>query len=270
MSNNLTFDAFASFHVPDRLVAASTAEKYRGFMQAACQSIGHVKIDAITSQHIQSCLADYADTKAPSSVAGFHSFIRSVLRQAGSSAADGIKGRVRQPNTRVLDTDEAGRLRTHLDGVVDFAVANALLVLLGTGIRRGELLNLTVDDWREGARQLHISRSKNGRVRAVDVPDWVVPVLDRQAAGRGLDCVLFDVSKDAMRRGLNAACSALGLPAVRLHDLRHTRITHLLLQGAPSLYVSQQAGHSSPAFTLTRYGHLIAASAAQRRTWCNV
>jgi integrase len=47
------------------------------------------------------------------------------------------------------------------------------------------------------------------------------------------------------------------LRTVRLHDLRHTYASLLLQDGTELLYVSQQLGHHSAAFTLQVYGHLL-------------
>jgi len=44
---------------------------------------------------------------------------------------------------------------------------------------------------------------------------------------------------------------------IRPYDARHTFVTHLLEAGANPVYVKQQAGHHSAAFTLDVYGRLI-------------
>jgi integrase len=44
---------------------------------------------------------------------------------------------------------------------------------------------------------------------------------------------------------------------LRFHDLRHGFASLLLAWREPILYVSQQLGHSSAAFTLSTYAHLI-------------
>ena len=54
--------------------------------------------------------------------------------------------------------------------------------------------------------------------------------------------------------------SALGedvLPVIRLHDLRHTHATILLLAGVPVHVVSQRLGHASPTITLSVYAHVM-------------
>ena len=47
------------------------------------------------------------------------------------------------------------------------------------------------------------------------------------------------------------------LPVIRLHDLRHTHATILLLAGVPVHVVSQRLGHASPTITLSVYAHVM-------------
>ena len=49
----------------------------------------------------------------------------------------------------------------------------------------------------------------------------------------------------------------MDLPRVRFHDLRHTHISELLLDGHPVITVSKRAGHKSAHMTLDIYGHLL-------------
>jgi integrase len=47
------------------------------------------------------------------------------------------------------------------------------------------------------------------------------------------------------------------LPKIRLHDLRHTRATLMLAAGVPVKVVSERLGHSTPAFTMAVYQHVL-------------
>jgi integrase len=47
------------------------------------------------------------------------------------------------------------------------------------------------------------------------------------------------------------------LPAVTFHGLRHSHATHLLRQGVNAKIVAERLGHSTPAFTLARYSHVL-------------
>ena len=48
-----------------------------------------------------------------------------------------------------------------------------------------------------------------------------------------------------------------GLKGVRFHDLRHTFASLMLLRGAKPKVISEALGHSSVAFTMDTYSHII-------------
>ena len=48
-----------------------------------------------------------------------------------------------------------------------------------------------------------------------------------------------------------------GLKGVRFHDLRHTFASLMLLRGAKPKVISEALGHSSIAFTMDTYSHII-------------
>ena len=48
-----------------------------------------------------------------------------------------------------------------------------------------------------------------------------------------------------------------GLPAARLHDLRHTSVSLMIQAGVPLALVSKRLGHSSISITSDVYGHLL-------------
>ena len=49
----------------------------------------------------------------------------------------------------------------------------------------------------------------------------------------------------------------MDLPRIRLHDLRHTHATLMLKEGEPVKVVSERLGHSSVAFTMQVYQHVL-------------
>ena len=56
---------------------------------------------------------------------------------------------------------------------------------------------------------------------------------------------------------------AVDLSVIRLHDLRHTHATHLLMAGVNVKVVSERLGHSSVSFTLDTYGHVMPGQQAE-------
>ena len=47
-----------------------------------------------------------------------------------------------------------------------------------------------------------------------------------------------------------------GLPLIRLHDLRHSHISHLIHLGVNPVAIAHRAGHENVSITLNTYGHL--------------
>jgi site-specific recombinase XerD len=47
------------------------------------------------------------------------------------------------------------------------------------------------------------------------------------------------------------------VPKMRIHDLRHSAVAILMAQGVSARSITEPLGHSSVAFTLQIYGHLM-------------
>jgi integrase len=62
--------------------------------------------------------------------------------------------------------------------------------------------------------------------------------------------------RNVLRRFQNILAFA-GLPKMRIHDLRHSAVAILIAQGVNIKAISELLGHSSVAFTLQVYGHLL-------------
>ncbi len=64
-------------------------------------------------------------------------------------------------------------------------------------------------------------------------------------------------SSNLVRRSFKPLLKSAGLPALRLHDLRHTAATLLLRKKVPSKVVSEMLGHSNIGITLNIYSHVL-------------
>jgi integrase len=63
------------------------------------------------------------------------------------------------------------------------------------------------------------------------------------------------VDHKAVRERFWKLCDAAGVPRIRVHDLRHTAATLMLLAGVNVKVVSERLGHASIAITLSNYAH---------------
>ena len=61
---------------------------------------------------------------------------------------------------------------------------------------------------------------------------------------------------ERLRVRFGRACRAVGVPPIRLHDLRHTMATAALQAGIHPKVVLERLGYSSIAITLDTYSHV--------------
>lgn len=141
--------------------------------------------------------------------------------------------------------------------------------LFWTGCRRGEALAVCRDDVK--GNKVHIWRSikhyKNGflplkvdsceRTISLDARTAAViaPLLDHA------DPFVFgekqSLSISSLQRVFTAAIKESGVPAIRIHDLRHSHATLLINSGVNIVAVSRRLGHASINQTLKTYTHLL-------------
>ena len=68
------------------------------------------------------------------------------------------------------------------------------------------------------------------------------------------------VHPDYFSQTFDRTVKRLGLPKIRLHDLRHTHATLGLAAGVPIKVMSDRLGHATTAFTMDVYMHAIPAN----------
>ncbi len=152
-----------------------------------------------------------------------------------------------------------------------------LTVLLAgwCGLRREEVLGLQIDDvdlsdpehprltvrrsWVRGHGALGAGPTKNGEHRVIEVPAPVGEALREHVAVHAGSPWLFPGGRGAvdprvLDRQWRRATEALGLPAYRFHELRHTALTNFGKTGATVAEIKTFGGHASIA-AAARYWH---------------
>jgi len=109
-------------------------------------------------------------------------------------------------------------------------------------------------------------KSRHGR-RDVPIPHSLVVELRRQRAdtewAADTDPVFPSTTgtvlmpSNVFSRSLKPAAGEAGVPWIGFHTFRHTCASMLIAEGRNIVQVSRWLGHHSPAFTLTRYAHLM-------------
>lgn len=151
-------------------------------------------------------------------------------------------------------------------------VRSFFMVLLDTGLRLGEALDLEWQDIDLVAGTLHVRRSKAKRPRLVGLPQRLrleLKALSAAAGGeprghvyRAARATHFTL-RCSWRNAFKRAAAAIGYPRMRIHDLRHLHAVNLVRVGVDLPTVQTVLGHTTLISTL-RYAEYADGSAARR------
>jgi integrase len=159
---------------------------------------------------------------------------------------------------------------------------------ISTGLRQAELLGLRWRDVdldllsisvsrvlykRRGVCQFKEPKTSHSRRRVAMTPKLALFLREYQADRKAvyqqlgkvltLDSLVFGTPEgkpldpSMLSHEFAKAVKMAGLEGVRFHDLRHTFASLMLLRGAKPKVISEALGHSSVAFTMDVYSHII-------------
>jgi site-specific recombinase XerD len=145
-----------------------------------------------------------------------------------------------------------------------------LALLYGTGLRRGELQRLDVDDWSRADGSLRIDGRKTQRERQVPVPELVYRCLETylplrhnklEQIGRLDEPALFlsrsgqRLSEASISLAVHGLAQRAGVQLHSVHQFRHTCASDLIAAGVRLPEVQQILGHAGIGTTM-RYLHV--------------
>jgi integrase len=283
-------------------VRASTWRRYETTVRnALIPHLPDIRLGALTTSHIEALNEETLGSASAARKA------RVVLGTALQYAVDTHRIPGNPCHSRVLRLTVARRdwvildrtdTRNLLDAAKTQPRLEALYVLaVTTGMRVGEICAVRWQDidLDKGTLKVNatINRDENNHLarlatksdrakRTIRLPDIAVEALRRTPHDEGETLVghrdlVFKGNGDFLdpstltKHHFAALLKAAGLPPMQFHDLRHTYITHALEDGVMPHTVSEIVGHSSAAFTLSRYAsvtrgmHDAAVEATNRR-----
>jgi integrase len=225
------------------------------------------------------------------SVCMMHRVLSQAMKQAvkwqllAQNPCDAVSPpRVERRQMIVLDADGTA-------GIIEAARSKALFmpILLGAlcGLRRGELAALRWRNIDVEAGQISVVASleqtnsgvrlkppKSGRARTVALPSLAIEELRRHRLKQAEQLLRVGTRQSEEThvclqpnyqpwapRNLSSAfikfIKASGLRRVRLHDLRHSHATHLLMANVHPKIVQERLGHANIATTMDLYTHVM-------------
>ena len=149
------------------------------------------------------------------------------------------------------------------------ASRTAFSLLFWTGMRSGELLALTREDFDLEAGTVSITKSyaRQNREdlilppktpksrRVVTMPPFLCELMAEylQLAPEGR---IFPQTKHFLFHEMNRGCVKSGVQKIRVHDLRHSHASFLIEKGFSPLLIAERLGHENIQTTLQIYSHL--------------
>jgi len=255
-------------------------------------ALGHIQLKALYPQAIQSYYGKAVEKLSPRTVAKHHRLLSQALKYA---VRQGFLAR--NPCELVDSPSWKGKaMRTLTPGEVEvlFTIAEdnyyypVYYTAVSTGLRQAELLGLRWRDIdlymlsisvsrvlykRRGICQFKEPKTAHSRRRVAMTPKLALYLREYKAERERLSCELGkELALDdlvfpsiegkpldpcVLSHNFTRIVKKAGLENVRFHDLRHTFASLMLLRGGKPKVISEALGHSSVAFTMDTYSHII-------------
>ena len=149
----------------------------------------------------------------------------------------------------------------------------AFEMLYWCGIREGELLALTPADFNFEKNTVSINKSYqrlNGQDlittpkteksnRTITMPQFLADEMKdylRMLYDVGENERMFTVTKSYLHREMDRGAKKAGVKRIRIHDIRHSHISHLIDMGFSAIAIADRVGHESIDITYN-YAHLF-------------
>lgn len=261
-----------------RRLSDKTRESYARLDQLINPIIGAKPLEAITPDDIQAALVAAEDQAGSRQAQLVYTLLHAVFRRAVRSkhlrenpveAVDKPDHETQQG--RAIEGANWQRLAPIISGDVAFA-----LMAFG-GLRRGETLALRRADVDFSAGVLHVCRQRvrvGGQlvtappksaagIRDVPISPELEPILREAVRFLLPNALIVPIAPETLAHKWRDAQRKAGITSpYRLHDLRHTYATRLVLAGVNIRVLQYAIGHADYQLTMKTYTH-IGASAAK-------
>lgn len=263
------------------------------FVLPSGRKLGSKKVASLTFDDVDALLDAKRDAGlAPST----RRLIRSMLVQALNQA---VKWRIVRQNEAAMSTPvpimrregrtmTATQARRFMKAAKDLPLGSLFMLMLMTGVRRGEALGLRWEDvdFKAGVISIRQQLQRiDGQLKATDVkteksrrsinlPKSMVEELKVLKSNQGKARLGSELWQDTgyvfttsigspfdprnVAERFQTACTRAGIGKWHPHELRHTAASLMLAEGVPLQVVSSILGHASIRITSDVYGHVLA------------
>ena len=286
---DMSFEAFTELYIRDvktRLKENTWLTKEHIIRTKILPYFGKLRISEISTKEIitwQNELLAYRDEKkkpySQTYLKTLHNQLSAIFNHAvryyelrsNPAAKVGNMGREEKKEMLFWTTEEYKKFS---EVVIDKPVSfYAFEMLYWTGMRLGELLALTMEDFDFEKNTVRINKSyqrlqgqdvittpktpksnrtiKLPKFLAEEMQEYFAMLYDQTPTDR-----IFLVTKSFLHHEMERGCKLSGVKKIRIHDLRHSHISHLIDLGFSAVAIADRVGHESIDITY-RYSHLF-------------
>jgi len=246
--------------------AVSTAQSDKRRLAKLLAAFGAERLTEITQRKVERYMQDRRKEVKPATVNRDVALLRHMLNKAvdweylESNPLKRVKPFKEPPGrTRYLIDAERERLLDackHSDSDMLYPV---VLTALLTGMRKGELQELTWDDVNFPEARITVRRSKNNETRHIpihrDLLEMLQQLHNRYPYAHYVFCKPDGKPYGDWRRAFKTVCRQAGITNLRFHDLRHTFGSYLGMNGSNAYTIMRLMGHKTIAMS-ARYTHI--------------
>lgn len=226
---------------------------------------------AIRDKHGQSYSATYLKTLHNQLSAIFNYAVRFYDLNSNPARKAGKMGSAKGPEMQFWTKEEYLKFA---DAMMEKPVSYyAFEMLYWCGIREGELLALTPEDFDFQKKTVRINKSyqridgkdvitdpktpKSNRI--ITMPDFLRDEMKEYIAMLyGIDPLdrIFQITKSYLHHEMSRGAREEGVKRIRIHDLRHSHVSLLIEMGFSAVAIADRVGHESIEITY-HYAHLF-------------
>lgn len=304
-NENRTFEDYAQYVIRLKETTGTckrtTLDNYRMILRKIAPIIGFVKLKELRPDHLNQLYIGLTDGKItgkklqPKSIQNIHGFISAVLEQADRDGivVRNVAHRAIPPKIPARDPEtlEVSQLEILMDALKAEPMRwrAAMLLLINTGMRRGELFGLKWDkiDLNTGTLEIanNLLRSREthelyedtpktkASKRVLRLPSDMVSFLKQYKAWQNAERLRLGeyyqdhgwvfakdngdpMHPDSLTNYCVKLSKRLGFH-VHPHLFRHTQASILIANGVPITAVSKRLGHSQTSTTMNIYAHAL-------------
>lgn len=136
-----------------------------------------------------------------------------------------------------------------------------LIMALNTGMRKGEILNMTWDCVNFEKKEISALNTKNSKKNTIPMSNKLYETLLKMYKCKNNDKYVFTnpytgTKYTDIKKSFKTVCKLANVKNLRFHDLRHTGATRMVAAGVPLPVVKQILNHASIQTTM-RYAHTM-------------